>query len=111
MRAAHAAQVMPSSARSTGAEACSAGDATAVTDSIPPTYTPARYESRYPMGVSVSEGQLAREQVAEHHPVADQAVPGVAECCGAVFLEEEMADPGQAVAVDRRDDEPPRLAG
>src|SRR6266498_5815049 len=35
----------------------------------------------------------------------------MSECGGPVVLEEEMTDPGAAVAADRRSEEPPGIAG
>src|SRR5689334_402334 len=42
------------------------------------------------------------ENVPEHHPIAGETVERMREGRGPVFLEEEMAGPGKAIAGDRR---------
>src|SRR5205085_4420426 len=57
-----------------------------------------------------SEPQAPSQQIAKHDPVAKEAVPRVRERRGAVLLEEEVTDPGEAIARERCRSEPPRIA-
>src|SRR6056297_405349 len=59
----------------------------------------------------ISETDPANQHVAEHDPVADQAVQWVFKGGGPVFLKLEMADPGKAVADYRQGQQPQQLAG
>src|SRR5207237_7478872 len=55
------------------------------------------------------EADAAGEHVTPHRPVAEQAVPGIGEGRRPVLLEEEVADPGEAVAGDEADQQPPEI--
>src|SRR5882672_6839468 len=57
-----------------------------------------------------SEWYAASEYILEHHPITEQAVPGIGKGRRPVFLEHQMTDPGEAVAGDRRGQEPPVVA-
>src|SRR5437762_10387977 len=117
MRAAHAAQVMPSRPRSIrrhvardGAAAGCGGERmdASMTWTI------------YPYGVSVkgrrseerrcSEPDLAGQDVLVHDPVADEAVNRMREGRRPVVFEEKVPHPREAVAAQRRAEEPPRIA-
>src|SRR6185503_5495439 len=58
-----------------------------------------------------SEPDPANQDVAEHHEVAREAVPGMRESRGTVVLEEEVTDPREPVAGERRGQQPQRCAG
>src|SRR6266568_1902824 len=57
-----------------------------------------------------SEPQAPGQQIAKHDPIAQQAVEWIGERRRAVLLEEEVADPGEAVACQWRSREPPHIA-
>src|SRR5690606_20776944 len=57
-----------------------------------------------------SESDAADEDVAVHDPVAQEAVPRMPEGGRLVVLEEEVADPGEAVAGERHAQQPPGIA-
>src|SRR5882757_4917698 len=56
-----------------------------------------------------SEAHAPIENVPEHDPIANEAVERMGERRGPVLLEEEMADPCEAVARDRREQKPSRV--
>src|ERR1700694_557041 len=72
MRAAHAAQVMPSMPRSSRRSAPEAGSTMAAVSTAPNIYPHGVYVK--PRSGHPSESNFARQQVLEHHPVADEAV-------------------------------------
>src|SRR5207249_2471668 len=73
-------------------------------------YTLGRYGSRYPIRVYRSQTDLTHQDIPEHDPVAEQAIPWMAKCCGTVVLEKEVADPRERIARDRRREEPPGVS-
>src|SRR5690606_23880969 len=58
-----------------------------------------------------SQADAAAQDVPVHDPVADEAVERLPERRRLVLLEHEVADPRESVARERREREPPRIAG
>src|SRR5579872_2188170 len=57
------------------------------------------------------KGDLAGEDLPEHHPIAHEAVKRMAKSGRPVLLEHQMGKPGEAVPRDQRGGEPPDIAG
>src|SRR5262245_8359721 len=61
--------------------------------------------------LSISEADPAGQHVPPHHPVPGEAEERVGEGCRAVFLEEEVADPGEPIAGNEAGGEPAEVEG
>src|SRR3974390_2066377 len=57
---------------------------------------------RLPGRIAASKRHASRQNLPVHHPIAGEAVERVGEGRRAVVLEEEMPDPGEAVAEHRQ---------